>query len=305
MASKDNWDKFDLIFKALVLGIIPIVIKFGADNIAQSVERGKIVQSQIENLTTKDIIARRDIALISLDAAIPIPQKCSLLWIGCKPDPEKDQVIEVALIVIKDLAEGAQQQNELKSSATATSQAIQSTAPISRQPISLESSTAAKIIIKRSGDKEYAPLKEITSNQSRNAISNANNKKKASVSEAQTQTQTSKIIFNIQPSPNTTSTDQSLNGVKIVYIQYKNNIDKAKNLQEKLVEKGVLVPEIQQIKEIKSNDIRYSKASEEEIAKKLQRFAEETLAVKFTEPFDLSKNNYKVPSGQFEVWLND
>ena len=53
MAPKDNWDKFDIIFKALVLGIIPIVIKFGADNIAQSVERGKIVQSQIDNLTTK------------------------------------------------------------------------------------------------------------------------------------------------------------------------------------------------------------------------------------------------------------
>ncbi|MFN4796390.1 MAG: hypothetical protein ACK6CP_21165 [Pseudanabaena sp.] len=76
-------------------------------------------------------------------------------------------------------------------------------------------------------------------------------------------------------------------------------------MQGELIEKGVLVPEIQQIKEIKSNDIRYSKASEEKTAKELQRFAEKTLQIKFTEPFDLSKNNYKVPSGQFEVWLND
>jgi predicted unusual protein kinase regulating ubiquinone biosynthesis (AarF/ABC1/UbiB family) len=43
----------------------------------------------------------------------------------------------------------------------------------------------------------------------------------------------------------------------------------------------------------------------EKAAKELQRFAEKTLQIKFTEPFDLSKNNYKVPSGQFEVWLND
>lgn len=206
MAPKDNWDKFDIIFKALVLGIIPIVIKFGADNIAQSVERGKIVQSQIDNLTTKKDSTRRDIALISLDAAIPVPQKCSLLWIGCKPDPEKDQVIEVALIVIKDLAEEAQQ-NALKSSATATRQAIPSTDSISRQPISLESSTAAKTIIKRSGDKEYAPLKEITKNNRGEAISNTNAKQKPSDSEAQTQAQTSKIIFAIQLSPNITSPD--------------------------------------------------------------------------------------------------
>jgi hypothetical protein len=49
MAEKDIWDKFDIVFKAIAIVIIPLVIKIGADNIAQSLKRGELVKSLISD----------------------------------------------------------------------------------------------------------------------------------------------------------------------------------------------------------------------------------------------------------------
>jgi hypothetical protein len=38
--AKDNWDKFDILFKTFILGIIPIVIGLAASNVADSIKRG-------------------------------------------------------------------------------------------------------------------------------------------------------------------------------------------------------------------------------------------------------------------------
>lgn len=44
MAEKDAWDKFELIFKNLILGLIPIVIGVAANGVADSLKRGQLIQ---------------------------------------------------------------------------------------------------------------------------------------------------------------------------------------------------------------------------------------------------------------------
>ena len=106
MAEKDNWDKFDILFKAIVLGIIPIAIGIAADNVAQSLQRGQLVQSLISDLTQKD--AKRDVALIALNAAITTRMKCDILGLfKCQDDPESDQVVQIALALIHNSIDDA------------------------------------------------------------------------------------------------------------------------------------------------------------------------------------------------------
>ncbi len=70
---KDAWDKFDIIFKSIVLGLIPIVIAFAADNVARSIKRGELIQSLVDSLSKGD--TSRDIALIALDEALPVQMR--------------------------------------------------------------------------------------------------------------------------------------------------------------------------------------------------------------------------------------
>ena len=108
MAEKDNWDKFNIIssfLSSVILVLVPIVIKLGADSIAQSLERGKLIDSLIEDLTERKTQARRDIAIVALDAAMPLEKKCTVLWAwGCKTkEDEPDLVTDVAVILLKDI----------------------------------------------------------------------------------------------------------------------------------------------------------------------------------------------------------
>lgn len=71
--SKDCWDIFDIVVNKAILVIIPIVIGCVGNNISQSLERAKLVDSLLDDLVTKD--NRQDIALIALDSAIPEPKE--------------------------------------------------------------------------------------------------------------------------------------------------------------------------------------------------------------------------------------
>jgi len=65
--SKSTWDKLDVLGKlisSVLLATIAIVIKYGADNIATSLQSGQLVQSLIADLTTQETGTRQDIALI-------------------------------------------------------------------------------------------------------------------------------------------------------------------------------------------------------------------------------------------------
>lgn len=285
--SKDIWNVLEFLNKFLstvVLVAIPIAIKFGADNIAQSLERGKLVQSLITDLTQTDTQSRRDIALVALDAAVPPKKECTLLWIwGCKAVPEKDQVVDVSLILLQDL--------------------VSSSLPRTGEPL-LESTTAKRIIIKRTSEDYYNDkFREISQLQSTSNVDSTINPPQNE--EIQRQAQASEVIRNIQPSPNADSVNQSLSGIRLVYIQYKTDISKAEQLRKYLEDQGILVPRIEQVQGINQNDIRYSNAGDRQLAELLKTNLQQNQSIIFDQLIDLSNVGYNVQTGQFEVWLKD
>jgi hypothetical protein len=116
--AKDAWDKLNIVVSNIILVAIPIVIAVVGDNISRSLERGKFIDSLLDDLTTPKVGTRRDIALIALDSAIPPP----------KHESQTDQVVDIAEILLKDTIAGVKQQEVTKR---------------------LESSAANKIILKR------------------------------------------------------------------------------------------------------------------------------------------------------------
>lgn len=95
LAEKDAWDKFELIFKNLILGLIPIVIGVTANGVADSLKRGQLIQSLVDNLSQRD--AKRDIALIAINDAITAKQKCRVLGLFyCSVDAANDPVSQIA-----------------------------------------------------------------------------------------------------------------------------------------------------------------------------------------------------------------
>jgi len=78
--TKDVWDKMDILGKLLtgiVLGMLTIVIKLGADKIqqgseqvAQAQKNGQLVQSLVSDLSKPEGGIRQDIAIIALDRSI-------------------------------------------------------------------------------------------------------------------------------------------------------------------------------------------------------------------------------------------
>ncbi len=73
-SSKDIWDKIDILSKivsGIVLVLIAIVLKFGADKISSSLQTGQLVQSLIVDLSSPDTIKiRQEIALVALDQVL-------------------------------------------------------------------------------------------------------------------------------------------------------------------------------------------------------------------------------------------
>jgi|SRR5262245_10878670 len=286
MAEKNAWEKFEIFTKflgAVVLVAIPIVIKYGADNIAQSLERGKLIQSLLNDLTQHEAQARRDIALVALDAAAPPKQDCAILGLwGCHADPAQDQVVNVAIILLHDLLQGDAKQRNAK----------------------LESTTAKEIIIRRTSEAFYAKkFEELSRNAQQAATSAVDLESPPTVAERKTNA--SEILQTIQPRTPEKRNDQPLAGVRLVYIQYRSNKDQAQKVQQYLRENGVSAPGIEQVRTIKKNDIRYPNDADQALAEQLRARLEKNQGINIEQLINLSDAGYKVPSGQFEIWLKD
>lgn len=272
-----------IVFKTIILGIIPIVIAFGADTIAQSLKRGELVQSLISDLAQPD--AKRDVALIALDAAITKNERCTILWIWrCQNDSENDQVVNIAMALVN----------------TSISDALKK----GQSPEELE--VAKRIISNRAGTEFYAEkigkrYRELASNAQRQVISSVQ-VTPTSPSEIINKANTSQTLAAIQPS-SSPNTIESLAGIRLVYIQYQSNRDLAEKLQKDLQSKGVSAPGIEQVDGIEQNNIRYANAADRQIAENLQAYLEKNQGIQIEQLIDLSRASYRVSSGQFEIWL--
>ena len=94
--------------------------------------------------------------------------------------------------------------------------------------------------------------------------------------------------------------------VKVLYIQYRLGSAKAEQVRQHFKSKGVFAPGIQHIDKIVQYDIRYPNGSSLEAASQLQKEVAATLGISAgtIKLIDLSKR-FKVPDGQFEIWLNE
>ncbi len=296
MADKDKWDKLEIVIKfisSIVLVSIPIVIKYGADNISQSMQRGELIQSLTTQLVERD--AKRDIALIALDAAIPEQRKCSTQ--GCQSIQdlgrlENDQVLKIAEVLV--------------------SRSIEDVRKKLRSPDPAEIKVARQIIIRRTDEKYYQDkygkdFAFLTATVN-NPISDQN--LKSTPQEKEIKAQVSEVLSAIQPPPvqptaPTPADVPDLTGIRLVYIQYQSNKNQAETLQKNLKAFNISVPEIVKVKTIKNNDIRYANAADRQLAERLKDFLSQKQGLKFDKLIDLSKAGYKVPSGQIEIWLKD
>jgi len=297
-SKKDNWDKFEIFSKflgAVVLVFIPIVIKLGADSISDSMERGKMIQVLISDFT-KNEQQRKDFALIALDTAIPIKEECTFLWINCQPNPEKDKVVDSAILLLSNLVRNASTR-------------------------SIEIETTRTIITRRAGKEFFCrKLNEQISRQSK-SISAIN---PSSGSDSLDQNRKARAAYTIanllensecstspststSPLPTPFEVEYDLKGIRLVYIQYKSDRRTAEELQKVLQGKGILAPGIQQVNGIKNNDIRYANSSDRSLAENLRDFlkTEKDIQIEDKNLIDLSTKGYKVPPGQLEIWLKD
>lgn len=277
--SKDNWDKFDILFKSFVLGLIPIVIGVAASNVAESLKRGQLIQSLVATLSEPD--SKRDISLVALNEAIQVRKKCFLYFFACKPDTDNDPVSQIAVLLIRSSIEEAKDKNQ--------------------QPREL---AVAKHILTKSDrsdlsfyNREFGFLGNSAQAKARSSVTGAaESPEKASESATISQT-----LIALAPTP--ASQPQSLEGIKLVFIQYENQDKLAMKIQKSLNEEKVSAPGIENVKGISKPSIRYSGPADLTAAQSLQKYLEEKMGIKISDLIDLSDAGYRVPRGQLEVWV--
>ncbi len=276
--AKDNWDKFDILFKSFVLGLIPIVIGVAASNVADSLKRGQLIQSLVATLSERD--SKRDISLVALNEAIKVREKCFLYLFACKPDTDNDPVSQIAVLLIRSSIEEAKGRNQ--------------------QPREL---AVAKHILTKSNradpsyyKKEFGFLEQSAQAKARSSVTGTAEtpeqvSESASISQA---------LATLAPA---SSPPQSLEGVRLVFIQYGKQADLAKKIQEFLKGMNVSAPGTEQVQGIRGASIRYSGPADRAAAENLQKFIQAKANIRISDLIDLSKPGYRVPRGQLEIWV--
>lgn len=276
--AKDGWDKFDILFKSLVLGLIPIVIGVAASNVADSLKRGQLIQSLVSTLSERD--SKRDISLLALNEAIKVREKCFLYFFACKPDTDNDPVSQIAVLLIRSSMEEAKGRNQ--------------------QPREL---AVAKHILTRSNradplfyKKEFGFLEQSAQTKARSNVSGA----AETPDQASESASISQALATLAP---TSSPSQSLEGIRLVFIQYEKQVDLAKKIQASLKDNNVSAPGTEQVQGIRGASIRYSSLADRAAAENLQKFIQEKANIQINNLVDLSKSGYRVPRGQLEIWV--
>ncbi len=324
---KDFWDKLQILGElaaslvgGIILVIIPIMIGISGDKIARSFQTGELVDNLITELTEKEATAKRDIALIALDAAVEPKQKCVILgFLNCQIDEDQpDQVAEIAEILIRTQAKETRQ---LLLASSLDEQAEE----LSKQREALDASKVSQVLIKRRPEqgKEflkrlYLTYENIVANDPRlreNVRSDVNSSASPLPEKVNQVQQSSELADGLQTpvSEAATTTEETSNanddslagkGVRLVYIQYGRNRENAQKIQEEIQDSGVSAPGIEQVNDIRENSVRYSSADDLEAAEELKTFLE-ALNISNVKLIDLSQSNYQIAAGQFEIWLKD
>jgi len=272
----DFWEKLKIatsFLSGVVLVAIPIVIQAGASNIAQSLETGRVIQELTTDLTRPSEKTRRDIALVALNSAIQPEKQCRVLWMwGCRPNAsETDQVVSIAVILLKEFQDESEQAKQV----------------IRQRMLAEEADNLISRIVRP------------------NAVSNPNPNIEVSREQADQTAQAAEIAANVLASSESQVTEPNFTNIRIVYVQYSSDVAKAEMIQKLLQEMGVNVPGLEQVNGIAENSIRYANSLDEDTANRLQALLVEGQGLSFVPAINLENSGYRVPNGQFEIWLKD
>ena len=276
--AKDGWDKFDIAFKSLVLGLIPIVIGVSASNVADSLKRGQLIPSLVSTLSERD--SKRDISLVALNEAIKVREKCIFYFFACKPDTDNDPVSQIAVLLIRSSIEEAKGRNQ--------------------QPREL---AVAKHILTKSiradpsfYEKEFGFLEQTAQTKARSNVSGA----AETPEQASESASISQALATLAP---VSSPSQTLEGIRLVFIQYEKQVDLAKKIQASLKKNNVSAPGTEQVQGIQGASIRYSTPADRVAAENLKKFIKDNANIQINDLIDLSRSGYRVPKGQLEIWV--
>jgi hypothetical protein len=274
---RDWWEFVYRIVTGVVLVAIPIVIKFGADSIATSLETGRLVDSLIEDLTTREQHTRQDIALIALDAAVD--------------DDKSDMVVRIAEQVLYSRpAAGA------------------------GAGLSPEDTVAFAIIRERAGEEESQRVLEnfFRRNPERAKELAADIvRQETSRSAAETSAETAHEVPEFRQRDVPVQTQSVARVFKsIVYVQYHDPADgrMVGGLKSALGEAGLFVPGIERVESDYRNSIRYFHERDRDLAERVREatiafFERQGRRVEFPAPQMLG--HMKAPEGQIEVWIRE
>lgn len=266
---KDIWDVLEILSKfttGFLLVVIAFVLDIGSKRIAQSNEESKIIQSLIEDLTTKQAESRNDVALLSLEKYLLNKEHDQPLA------SDKAYIIEVAGTIL--------QQRIHEDSG-----------------VSLESSIPFRILNKYDTAKASQVLTEYSENKRDTAF-----KQKGPVTASGLDT--SKPI--VQSKNATEANVISSFNKKLCYIQYNNkqNTDVVKAFQNTLKLKSWLAPGIDYVEGNYRNTVKYFNIEDKPLAERIADLGKQNFNSNF-QIIAILSSKYKVPRGQIEVWINN
>jgi hypothetical protein len=268
--TKSFWDIIEILSKfttGFLLVVIAFVLDIGSKRIAESNEESKIIQSLIEDLTTKQEESRNDVALLSLE-------KYLLSKDNENNENDKMYIKEVAATILRQRMHDD------------SSFSLESSIPY--RMLNKYDSVAATAVFT-----EYSQSKRDTSRYLK--------------MQGPLTARTVDTIQPIIQSRNATEANviSSFNK-RICYIQYNNqqNVDAVRDFQAMLKSKTWIAPGIDYVEGDYKNTIKYFNAEDKALAERAASLGQQSFGSNF-QIVPILSSKYKVPKGQIEVWVNN
>lgn len=271
---KDFWDVLNVISKfttSFLLIIIAFVLDIGSKRIAQSNEESKIIQSLIQDLTTKKEEGRSDVALLALEK-----------YLIYKDPDSTENTYKINRQFMQQVSESILRQRIQEDSGFLP----QSSIPF-RLWTKYDSVSASQFFTDYYQNKRDASL----------PVMHALNVTETSLADIQPVSQSKDAAE--------ASVISSFNK-KICYIQYNNksNNTQVKAFQDTLKNRSWIAPGIDFVEGNYTNTVKYFNDADTALAKRAAALAKGVFGGDFKIVAVLA-SQYKVPKGQLEVWVNN
>ena len=252
------------LISSVFLAIIVIILNIASDKISNSIEQGNLIQNLINDLTTRDVQARQDIALIALNHSLG--------------DTRPDLIIDIAERIFFDLLES----DSINTSAHSASLG----------------SVAFRIIEQRSPTKADSIRQVVLSNEK--LASNVPSRRSA----PDIQTLQPSVSMAIRQDNFYNIVTKSFKNLIYIQYMPANKKKSAEKIRELLNEKGYNAAPIEMVDGRYKTGIRYFHDSDIELANSIANSITSELSLDSIPTNKIDNTRYKVTPGHIEIWLN-